>query len=112
MVTMLMLAALLGLIPAKIAHNKGHSFIGFWIFGFLLLIVAIPVSIVMQKDQAVLDQRRRAGGEKQCSHCASWIGSAAIICPVCKHEEVAVIPPPGEAPIWTPSRGFISALDK
>jgi hypothetical protein len=45
----LVLAALLALIPANIAKNKGHSFAGWYIFGFLLWIVAFPVSLFLKK---------------------------------------------------------------
>lgn len=34
-------AALLGLIPANIAKNKGHSFGLWWFYGWMLFIVAI-----------------------------------------------------------------------
>jgi hypothetical protein len=37
----LIVAALLGLIPAKIAQSKGYSFGKWWIYGFLIFIVAI-----------------------------------------------------------------------
>lgn len=37
----LSIAALLGLIPAYIAEQKGHSFGKWWIYGWLLFIVAI-----------------------------------------------------------------------
>lgn len=44
----LILAILLGLIPATIAHNKGYSFLGWWILGSLLFIVALPIMLVAQ----------------------------------------------------------------
>ena len=37
----LALAAALGLIPANIAKKKGHSFGLWWLYGWLLFIVAI-----------------------------------------------------------------------
>lgn len=37
----LCIAALLGLIPANIAKNKGHSFGLWWFYGWMLFIVAI-----------------------------------------------------------------------
>lgn len=36
-----MIAAVLGLIPANIAKNKGHSFGLWWFYGWMLFIVAI-----------------------------------------------------------------------
>ena len=40
-------AALLGLIPAYIAKEKGYSFGAWWLYGFLLFIVAIVHAIVL-----------------------------------------------------------------
>ena len=40
-IMMLGIAALLGLIPANIAKNKGHSFGLWWFYGWMLFIVAI-----------------------------------------------------------------------
>ena len=37
----LLVAAVLGLIPANIAKNKGHSFGLWWFYGWMLFIVAI-----------------------------------------------------------------------
>lgn len=37
----LFIAAMLGLIPANIANQKGHDFVKWWIYGGLLFIVAI-----------------------------------------------------------------------
>ena len=48
----LILAALLGLIPAKLASDKGYSFVLWWFFGFMLFIVAI-VAVMFLKDQNV-----------------------------------------------------------
>jgi len=38
---MLFFAAILGLIPGFIAKNKGYSFAVWWLYGFLIFIVAI-----------------------------------------------------------------------
>lgn len=37
----------LGVIPAIIASNKGHFFWGWWLFGTLLFVVALPVSLLI-----------------------------------------------------------------
>jgi hypothetical protein len=67
-------AIMLGLIPAFIARRKGDSFIAYWIFGALLFIVALPVSIFMK------DKRRR------CPHCAEFIRPEANVCPHCQRD--------------------------
>lgn len=38
---MLFFAAILGLIPGFIAKSKGYSFGAWWLYGFLIFIVAI-----------------------------------------------------------------------
>jgi len=40
--------AILGLIPAYIAHKKGKKFIDWWFFGFGLFPIALPVAIKMK----------------------------------------------------------------
>ncbi|MFN2556128.1 MAG: hypothetical protein ABR592_04535 [Nitriliruptorales bacterium] len=42
------LAALIGLIPAAIAHAKGESFAAWWIFGAILFIVALPAALFLE----------------------------------------------------------------
>lgn len=60
----LIIAVLLGLIPAFIAKGKGRSFVGWWLYGSLLFIVAIVhvllVSAKPGSDVAVKQQAIRA----------------------------------------------------
>lgn len=49
MLITLVAAALLGLIPAWIASSRGHVFFLWWVFGALLFIVALPMSIMLKK---------------------------------------------------------------
>ncbi len=46
----LILACVLGVIPAFIAKNKGRSFFAWWIYGALLFIVALPHSLIMKSE--------------------------------------------------------------
>ncbi|HAM15888.1 MAG TPA: hypothetical protein DCP91_08540 [Eggerthellaceae bacterium] len=48
----LIISALLAVIPARIAKNKGYSFGAFYAFGFFLFIIALIVSLVMQDKNA------------------------------------------------------------
>lgn len=43
----IIIIALLGLIPAFIARNKGRSFFGWWLYGALLFIVAIVHALLI-----------------------------------------------------------------
>ena len=84
---MFLLAALLGLIPAAIAHSKGRSFLGFWVYGALLFIVALPHALLMSPDtQALEAQRLATGSTKKCPHCAELIKAEAKVCRYCSRD--------------------------
>jgi hypothetical protein len=82
----LILAALLGLIPAAIASKKGRSFALWWFYGAALFIVALPMAIIMkpqgQQPQGV------EGTLRKCPKCAEFIQPDASICKHC-HAEVS-----------------------
>ena len=46
----LIIAVIIGIIPAIIANSKGYNFFSWWFFGFFLFIVALPLSIVLKKS--------------------------------------------------------------
>jgi hypothetical protein len=46
--SILIVAAVLGLIPAWIASSKDHDFFLWWLFGAVLFIIALPVAILIQ----------------------------------------------------------------
>jgi apolipoprotein N-acyltransferase len=48
---LLLTAGFLGLITGFIAKSKGRSFAGYWAFGFLMFIVALPWVLLMKKTQ-------------------------------------------------------------
>jgi hypothetical protein len=50
----LVLAAFLGLVPATIAKRKGWSFVGWWCYGFLIWIVAIPHALLLKRHRKAL----------------------------------------------------------
>lgn len=41
----------MGLIPAFLAHRRGHNFALWWLFGSGLLVVAIPLSLTLEPKQ-------------------------------------------------------------
>ena len=96
----LIAALLIGLLPAAIAKSKGYSFMGWWLFGAALFIVALPVAICMKSSHK---------GEKQCPVCAEWVKSEALVCRFCRHEfpapDVEALKAAEEA--WNSREGFV-----
>jgi hypothetical protein len=81
----LMVAAVIGILPAAIAQSKGYSFGLWWIFGALLFIIALPVAILMPPNSAAMEQRQLNAGMKKCALCAELIKQEALICKHCGH---------------------------
>ena len=79
----LILACLIGIVPAAIAQNKGHSFILWWLFGTALFIVALPCALLIKPNQKALNQQKRDVGMRKCPACAEWIHQEAKLCRYC-----------------------------
>lgn len=83
----ILLSVIIGLLPAAIAHRKGRSFFGWWLFGAALWIVATPAALMVK------DNRRRP-----CPFCAEQISRYASVCPRCQREVEAEPVPERPAP--------------
>lgn len=85
-----LLAVLIGLIPAFIAYAKGRTFIGWWFFGAMLFIVALPIALLMGRNQDELDRRSMSGGRgKRCPSCAEIVRPDAAKCRYCQADLTA-----------------------
>ena len=82
-INLLFWGILLGLIPAFIAKHKGHGFIGWWIYGALLFIVALPHALIMKPNRAALEREQINDGFKKCPFCAELIKEDATVCRYC-----------------------------
>jgi hypothetical protein len=84
----LVFVALLALIPAGIARNKGASFGTWWFFGFFLFIIALPCVLLMKPDRAAIEAAQIQSGEaKRCPWCAEIIRYEARVCRYCQREQ-------------------------
>lgn len=84
---LLIFSALLGLIPAAIAHNKGKDFFGWWVFGAALFIVALPAAILARTEVDALEMRQlKQGNLRKCPFCSELIKRDAIVCKHCGRE--------------------------
>jgi hypothetical protein len=72
----LVIAVIIGLIPAAIAKSKGHSFFGWWFFGAALWIVAMPCALFLRQNH---------DHEKQCPACMEYVLKQANVCKHCRH---------------------------
>lgn len=78
-----MISALIGLLPAAIAYNKGYSFLGWWFFGAALFILALPAAIMTKPNIEALEQRQLQRGMVKCPYCLELIKEGAQICKHC-----------------------------
>jgi hypothetical protein len=86
----LLIAAVLGLIPAAIASRKGRSFLGWWVYGTLLWIVALIHSIVLRPSDAAGPVAGRP--LRACPSCRKEIDDRATFC---RHCGAAIAPHEG-----------------
>ncbi len=83
-------AAIIGLIPAIIAKNKGYNFFGWWIYGSLIFIIAIPHALLSKPNQQEIDRQNLLNGMKRYPYCAEIIRGEALICKHCNHDVSSV----------------------
>jgi Uncharacterised protein family UPF0547 len=79
----LFLAVCFGLLTAKIASDKGGSFVLWFVAGAFLAIVALPLAIFLSQEQIA------PRSFKACPKCAERVQRAALVCKHCGYEFTA-----------------------
>jgi hypothetical protein len=79
------LAVCLGLLTAKIASDKGGSFVMWFVAGTFLAIVALPLAIFLSPEQIA------PKSFKKCPKCAEQVQRAALICKHCRYSLLTTI---------------------
>lgn len=82
----ILIAIVIGLLPAFIAQSKGKSFMLWWLYGAGLLIIALPHSLIMKADAKSLETAAIADGGKKCHYCAEVVKAEATVCRFCQRE--------------------------
>lgn len=77
---LIIVLGLLACIPAKIAMEKGRSFLPWFIYGFFLWLIALIHSLCIKPNG-------KAEGYKECKYCKSAIHELATACKFCTKEQ-------------------------
>ena len=79
---LVIIAMLLGMLPAYVAMAKGRNFLLWWIYGTILLPFAIFHAIAMKPAEKNLLHY----GRRYCPHCDKIIDFDATVCEHCGGE--------------------------
>ncbi len=79
---LVIIALLLGLLPAYVAMAKGKNFLLWWFYGTVLLPFAIFHAIAMKPAEKNLIHY----GRRYCPHCEKIVDLDATVCEFCGGE--------------------------
>lgn len=73
-------------LTAVIAHRKGRSEVGFFLYGLLLWPFALVHALIALPNAQVLRQRAEDAGRIECPYCAEYIKPNAKVCFICRRD--------------------------
>lgn len=76
--------ALLALIPANIAKNKGRDPLTWWIYGTLFFLIALIHSLCLSPTPEAVEKSQLDAGMKKCPRCAEMVKQDAQVCRYCQ----------------------------
>lgn len=77
-------AALAGaLLTGFVAQSKGRNFFGWFLYGALIWIIALPHALMLGRDNYALENRKISEGGKICPDCAEVVKRDARVCRFC-----------------------------
>lgn len=100
----LVICAVIGLIPAIIASNKGRSFFWWWIYGTFLFLIALVHSAVLKPRELTNNSNTRV-----CPFCAESVKLEAKVCKHC-HKELPEVTEEQKAKPASSKSGLIIAI--
>ncbi len=78
----LIIAVIIGLLPAFIAKSKGGNFFLWWLYGAAIFIVALPHSLIMKSSRPEAGPVM-APASQLCRHCGKYYDGTPSFCPNC-----------------------------
>jgi hypothetical protein len=79
-------AMLLGFVPATVARHKGRSFLAWWAYGTILIVVALPHALLLRPDVRQVERQQLAQGLRKCPFCAEMVKPDAKVCRYCNRD--------------------------
>jgi hypothetical protein len=76
-------SAVVGILPAVIAANKGRNLFLWWLYGSVFFLIALVHALLISPDAKTQDEQLWISGLRKCPFCAEFIRTEAIVCKHC-----------------------------
>lgn len=82
-IALLWIYYLLVIVVGVIAHHKGKAGMGWGIYAFFLLPIALPHVFVTAPNDKIITARQIERGRRPCPHCGEFILPHVTVCRAC-----------------------------